>query len=98
MKIQSNNQLPEVREATPRQTVEKSGTTDKTAIPQEDSVRISSGAKEVQKITAEIQKVPDVREEKIRELQVAIDSGTYNVSGESVAEKMIKEFMLETII
>ncbi len=97
MKIQGNNQLPEVREPTLRQTVEKSES-EKASVPQDDSVRISSGAKEAQKIMTEIEKVPDVREDRVRELKAAIDAGTYNVSGEAVAEKMIKEFMLETII
>ncbi len=97
MKIQGNNQLPEVREPNLRQAEEKSGT-EKTSLPQDDSVRISSGAKEAQKIMAEVEKAPDIREDKVRELKTAIDAGTYNVSGEAVAEKMIKEFMLGTII
>lgn len=96
MKIQGNP-LPEVKEATPRQTVEKSEQT-KASVPQNDPVKISSGAKEAQSITARIEKVPDIREDKVRELKAAIDAGNYNISGEAVAEKMIKEFMLETII
>jgi len=98
MKIEgNNNQLPEVRETYLRQAADKAHA-DKTVQPGDDSVRISDRAKEVQKIAAEIQKLPDVREDKVREMKQLISSGNYSVSGEDVAEKMIKEMMLGSIL
>lgn len=38
-----------------------------------------------------LEKVPDVREKKVAALKKAIEDGTYDVKGEEVAKKMIKE-------
>lgn len=99
MKISGNsNQLPEVKEAYLRQAAEKPQVEKNAPQQRDDSVRISSRAKEVQKITAEVKKAPDVREEKVRQMQEQLASGTYNVRGEAVAGKMLKETMLGTIL
>ena len=34
---------------------------------------------------------PDIREAKVRALQQAVESGTYNVTAEQIAEKMLNE-------
>ena len=93
----SQTQLPEVREAYIRQTAGKGGPKG-TSVPQGDQVNISSGAKEAHRMLLEIDRAPDVREDKVREIQAAINAGVYNVSGESVTEKLIKETMLGTIL
>jgi len=99
MKISGNStQLPDVKEAYLRQAVEKPQA-EKTAQQQrDDSVKISSRAKEVQKITSDVKKAPDVREEKVRQVKDQLATGTYNVRGEAVAGKMLKESMLGTIL
>ncbi len=61
-------------------------------------VRISSDSCEAQRMLGEVQDVPDVREQKVRELRALISSGTYRVSGARVAESMIKETMLGSIL
>lgn len=40
-------------------------------------------------ITERIKKLPDVRQDKIDQLRNQIESGTYNVSGRKVAEKIV---------
>jgi len=92
------NQLPGIRESYARQVGDKTESANKVTPQTSDSVRISSDAKEALRMMGEVQKVPDVREEKVRELQALISSGTYSVSGEQVAESMIKETMLGTIL
>lgn len=54
-----------------------------------DKVDISDRARLVHKVRAELAKVPEVREERVRELQKAVEQGTYHVSSEEVAEKML---------
>jgi len=65
---------------------------------QHDKVRISTQAKEFQRAYELIAKVPDVREDKVTPLQDAIKSGTYNVRGEQVANKLIEQTILDTIL
>ncbi len=56
----------------------------------EDSMQISSAAKEFQIGMKAARSVSDVRMEKIESIKTMIESGTYNVAGRDVAEKMIE--------
>ena len=58
-----------------------------------DRVEISKKAREreFKEIRGLLEKVPDVREEKVAALKTAIEDGTYQVKGEEIAKKMIKE-------
>ena len=99
MKINSHdNQLPQIRQTEPGQRLEKEAADRKQAAGGQDSVRISNHAREVSRITAEVGKVPDIREDRVRELKAAIEAGTYKVSGHDVAEKMIREHILGSIL
>ncbi|BCS80900.1 flagellar biosynthesis anti-sigma factor FlgM [Anaerocellum diazotrophicum] len=57
-----------------------------------DKVEISSEARDFQAVLNAIKLTPDVREEKVDEIKKKIDSGTYNVSGRDVVEKLIREY------
>ena len=65
---------------------------------QQDQVRISSQAKEFQRAYELINKTPDIRADKVAPLQEAIKTGTYNVRGEQVANKLIEQTILDTIL
>ena len=65
---------------------------------QEDQVRISDRAKEFQKIHEAVSQAPDVRADKVAGLQEAIKAGTYNVKGQQVADKLISQTTLDTIL
>ena len=65
---------------------------------QQDKVRISSQAKEFQRAYELINKTPDIRAEKVAPLEEAIRTGTYNVRGEQVANKLIEQTILDTIL
>lgn len=64
----------------------------------EDKVQISSQAKEFQQIYQLASQAPDVRTDKVAELQEAIKGGTYNVRGEQVAAKLITQTILDAIL
>ncbi len=67
----------------------KSGKTGSTSsVSGADQVSFSSIGKDMQIAKAALAKVPDVREDKVNELKSQIQSGTYNVSNESFAEKL----------
>ena len=66
--------------------------------PDTDQVRISTRAKQFQKAYELVAQTPDVRPEKVAPLQDAIKTGTYNVRGEQVANKLIANTILDTIL
>jgi negative regulator of flagellin synthesis FlgM len=67
------------------------------ALVPEEKVSLSAAAKEVQQVKSAIEALPDVRTEKVAQLKDRIEEGTYNVSGEKIAEKMIGDSLLDII-
>jgi len=61
----------------------------------EDKVSLSSMARDIQRAEKIIEKLPDVREEKVRELKDQIEAGKYDVNGEKIAGKMLNESILD---
>ena len=61
----------------------------------EDKVSLSSTARDIQRAEKAIEKLPDVREEKVRELKDRIEAGKYDVNGEKIAGKMLNESLLD---
>ncbi|MBW2184397.1 MAG: flagellar biosynthesis anti-sigma factor FlgM [Deltaproteobacteria bacterium] len=60
-----------------------------------EKVKLSEKAGYLNKIREIIQNTPDIREEKVSFLRKKIAAGSYNVSGQEIAEKMLNEFLLE---
>lgn len=60
-----------------------------------ERVEISKKASDLHKISDIIQKTPDIREEKVAFLREKIASGSYSVSGQEIADKMLRESLLE---
>jgi negative regulator of flagellin synthesis FlgM len=79
--LQKVNQQPaqekQVRE-TGKQQAEKSALT------------ISNQAVQFKNAKTELNKIPDIRQDKVNNIQSQIQSGNYNVPGEKVAESMLK--------
>jgi negative regulator of flagellin synthesis FlgM len=65
---------------------------DKTSavVSKKDVVSISNQAKDFQTVMRALKEVPEVREEKVRELSEKYEAGNYDVSGKDIAEKMLK--------
>lgn len=63
-----------------------------------DQVTVSEKAKEIAKLKAEVNKIPEIRADRVDEVKKAIDAGTYNVKGEAVAGKLIKEAIIDSIV
>ncbi len=59
-----------------------------------DTVVLSDTAKTVQEAQTQLESIPDVREEKVAELREQIESGTYEIDAEKIADKMLKEALL----
>ncbi len=65
------------------------------AVKPEEKVDLSTMAKEIQQAKVEVSKLPDVREEKVQEIKNQVEKGTYNVSGEQIANKMVGESIVD---
>lgn len=75
---------------------EKTGST--SAARRVDEVTLSQEALNAQQLQKHMKDIPDVREERVQILQERIQSGTYNVSGEDIAEKMIGRTIVDHML
>ena len=57
-----------------------------------DTVSFSSIGKDIQVAKQAVSEVPNVREDIVAPLKAAIKNGTYDVSGEDFAEKLLAKF------
>ena len=57
-----------------------------------DAVEISSIGKDIQTVKAAVKAAPDVRANKVADSKKQIEAGTYNVSGESFADKLLAKY------
>lgn len=64
----------------------------------EDKVELSSRGREIQEAMQILKSVPDVREDKVALLKQQIEAGTYEIEGEKIAEKMIRESLLNELL
>jgi len=69
---------------------------DKSA-PKTDTVVISDAAKRIQEARAQLDAIPDVREDKVAELRNQIQNGTYQVDAEKTADKLLKEHLRNAV-
>ena len=60
-----------------------------------ESVSISQAGKEISQYTEAMKNIPDIRQERIAQIQAALQKGTYTVSSEDLADKLIQELASE---
>ena len=87
MRIQSVNQVSQIYQANATTKRSKVTSTRKT-----DELEISSIGKDYQAAKAAVAATSDVREDKVAELKSKIAAGTYEVSGEDFASKLIASY------
>lgn len=62
-----------------------------------DKLEISQTGKDYQIAKQALKSVPDVREDRVKEMKERIASGTYNVSAEEVANKIVENYYNELV-
>ena len=87
MRIEAYNQVQQIYQA---QQVKKSRQS--ASVSRTDQVQISSFGKDIQVAKAAVAAASDVRTDKIAALKTQIQNGTYSVSDESFAEKLLKKY------
>lgn len=63
--------------------------------PAGDRVEISERARLMQAALEQIQKMPDVDEKKVAQIKEQLEAGTYKPDSGTIAEKMLRESLLE---
>ena len=61
-----------------------------------EHIAISSKAKDIQKVTEAVNASPDIRIEKVDRIKEQISNGTYSVSSEQLAEKILENIITES--
>ena len=62
-----------------------------------DTVELSDMGKRVQEANKQLETIPDIREDKVAQLKEQVDNGTYEVDAEKVADKMLKDSLLNDL-
>lgn len=87
MRIEAYNQVQQVYQT------KRTGKTQKSAsVSRTDRLQISSFGKDIQTAKAAVASAPDIREELTAPIREKIQDGTYEVSNESFAEKLMKKY------
>ena len=90
MRIDAFNKINELYKIS---TVKSSSKTSSTSFS--DTLEISQTAKDYQIAKQIVTKVPDVREAKVNDIKQRMESGTYNVTAQDVADKLVDKFFEE---
>ncbi|MBC7529397.1 MAG: flagellar biosynthesis anti-sigma factor FlgM [Chthonomonadaceae bacterium] len=61
-----------------------------------DKLNISSQARDIQLVKNSLAQLPDVREDRVAALKAQYESGTYQVSGEDIADLIIRRALADS--
>ena len=84
------DKINNIYETYKKQSVAKAQSVAKTG--KKDEVALSEAAKDFQSVFKLLSATPDIREDKVNSVKERINSGTYNVKTEEVAEKILSSF------
>ena len=79
------NQVYQTNMQTKKETVEKKTSRD-------DKIEISQVGKDMTVAKKAISEAPDLREDKVKAIKEQMEAGTYSVSSEAIADKLINSF------
>ena len=87
MRIEAYNQIGQIY--APKKTY---GTQKTNTVSRTDQVQISSIGKDIQTVKQAVANTPDVREDKISSVKPKIQNGTYEVSSDDFASKLLAAY------
>ena len=93
MRIEAYNQIQQIYK--PQTTKKASAVGKKPSFS--DNLQISSIGKDIQTAKQAVANAPDVREDVTAPLKASIAAGTYNVSSESFADKLLEKYQANLI-
>ncbi len=87
MRIDAYNQISQIYQTNNKYKTQKTSSTSG-----RDQVEISSFGKAYQVAKSAVSETPDVREDKITDLKARVENGTYDVSPEEFADKLLESY------
>ena len=87
MRIEAYTQVQQLYQAQKVNRAQKS-----VAVGQTDKLQISNFGRDIQTAKAAVAGSPDIREELTASIKAKIQNGTYEVSNESFAEKLLQKY------
>lgn len=87
MRVDAINHVSQLYKPTKTEKVGKT-----TEYSKKDSYEISQSAKDYQVAKNAVSKVDDVRQDKVDQMKEALASGTYNVSSQEIADKIVTKY------
>ncbi len=70
---------------------DKESSTASTTAKQQDTVSTSTAGQEISQYIETMAELPDIRKKRITQIQAALESGTYSVSSQDLADKLIQD-------
>ena len=89
MRIDAYSQIQQIYQP---QKTQKTSATAKTGKSFADNLQISSVGKDIQTAKQAVASAPDVREEIVAPIKASMAAGTYSVSSESFADKLLEKY------
>lgn len=87
MRIDAMNQVSQIYQANRTKKVNNTN-----AMSFADTLELSQAGKDLQVAKAAVKAAPEVREDRIAEIKAAMESGTWSVSNNDLAEKLLGSF------
>lgn len=94
MKIFNNPNIAKVLEIYGKTNTKASEKVNNTELPK-DKLELSNLAKEFQVAIKAFKELPEIREEKVKEIKEKLQQGSYNVSGKEIGEKIIEGIQID---
>ena len=88
--IDDRKSLGNVQDLNKKREIDKQVDTQKTG-SSSDKVSLSGKAREISELKGLIGEIPDIRRDKVEDVQRAIDTGTYNLESLKIAHKILEE-------
>ncbi len=88
--IDDRKNLGNVQDLNKKREIDKGADTQKSG-SRADKVSLSGQAKEISELKGLIGEIPDIRRDKVEDVQRAIDTGTYNFDTLKIAQKILEE-------
>lgn len=89
MRIEAYNQVAQLYQTSNTKNTSQTGKTNSMG---RDEVQISSTGKDYNVAKAAVSEAADIREDLVAEMKAKINSGTYEVSSDDFAEKLLGQF------
>lgn len=87
MRVDAVNQISQIYKPSNTKRVNKTND-----VRNKDAFEISQSAKDYQVAKKAVAETPEIREDRVAEMKEALASGSYNVSAQEIAEKIVSNY------